>query len=167
MRGEGRGGKALEGRDGEPALAACPCSARALARPTAACGAGAAAGAGGPLQRPRPWQGGGEPRAGGNWIPEDGVGDLQLGGTGNESGLLTGRLQTLGTGCLSEGCAINLPALFRGGGVVTFMSLATSALWGIQLVSVGSVSEPGLCIVLLKFLCILPKGERGKKHFRN
>lgn len=38
MRGEGRGGKALEGRDGEPALAACPCSARALARPTAACG---------------------------------------------------------------------------------------------------------------------------------
>lgn len=82
-RGGGRGGKALAGRDGEPALAACPCSARALARPTAACGAGAAAGAGGPPRRPRPWQGGGEPRAGGNWIPEDGVGDLQLGGTGN------------------------------------------------------------------------------------
>lgn len=35
--------------------------------------------------------------AGGNCIPGDGVGDLQLGGTGNESGLLTGRLQTLGS----------------------------------------------------------------------
>lgn len=44
----------------------------------------------------RPWQGGGEPRAGGNWIPEDRIGDLQLGGTGNESGLLARRLQTLG-----------------------------------------------------------------------
>lgn len=131
--GEGRGGKALAGRDGEPALAACLCSARALARPTAACGAGAAAGSGGPPRRPRPWQGGGEPRAGGNWIPGDGVGDLQLGGTGNESGLLAGKLQTLGTGCLSEGCTINLPALLRGGGVVTFMSLASSALRGSSL----------------------------------
>lgn len=38
----------------------------------------------------------------GNWIPGDAVGDLQLGGTGNESGLLTGRLQTLGSRGLSE-----------------------------------------------------------------
>lgn len=134
MRGEGRGGKALAGRDGEPALAACPCSARALSR-SASCGLRGRSSCWGwrSAAAARPWHGGGEPGAGGNWIPGDGVGDLQLGGPGNESGLLAGRLQTLGTGCLSEGCAINLPALFRGGGVVTFMSLASSALRGSSL----------------------------------
>jgi hypothetical protein len=86
--GEGRGGagRRWQGGNGEPTLAACPCSAR----PTAAWGPGAAAGAGGSLRLPVLGQGEGSARAGGNCIPGDGVGDLQLGGTGNETGLLTG-----------------------------------------------------------------------------
>lgn len=75
MRGEGRGGKALAGRDGEPALAACPCSARALAR-SANCGLRGPSSCWGwrSAAAARPWHGGGEPIAGGNWIPGDGVG---------------------------------------------------------------------------------------------
>lgn len=114
----------------------------------------------------RPWQGGGEPGAGGNCIPGHGAGDLQLGGTGNECGLLTGRLQTPGTEGLSEGWLINLSALFSGGNV-NLDVLGQQCPSGTQLASVGSVLEGVVYIVLPNFLCEKYRRPRGKKNLRN
>lgn len=163
---EGRGGKALAGRD---ARASAGCLPLLSARPTAALPACSSCWGWRSAAAARPWQGGGEPGAGGNCIPGHGAGDLQLGGTGNECGLLTGRLQTPGTEGLSEGWPINLSALFSGGNVNLYV-LGQQCPSGTQLASVGSVLEGVVYIVLPNFLCVKyrrPRVKRGKKNLRN